>query len=74
MSENLPTLISSEPCPCCLMYLHWSASEQPPQVAYDPSSGLVLYVELVRYCISCGYQQAGYLKIDKEPTWIVKEQ
>ncbi len=66
---NLPAFTSEKPCPKCKELLHWSNSERPPEVHYDTRTGFVSYVELTRFCISCGYREVGFVNIDKAPVW-----
>lgn len=68
--EELPPFTSEKPCPHCKELLHWSEQEQPPTVHFDTRTGIVSYVELMRFCISCGYKEMGFVWIDRQPLWI----
>jgi C4-type Zn-finger protein len=74
MLDNLPAFTSAKPCPRCSELLHWSENEKPPRVEYDTRTGRVLYVELMRFCISCGYREDGYLNIGKDPVWTARKE
>jgi len=67
--NGLPPFVSAKPCPRCHELLHWSEQEKPPHVAFDRRTGRVLYVELMRFCIACGYREEGYLNIGQDPVW-----
>ena len=67
--NSLPPSTSEKPCPRCSELLHWSEHEQPPKVVFDTLTGFVSYVELMRFCISCGYKEVGFVNIDKSPVW-----
>jgi hypothetical protein len=71
--ESFPSLTSEKPCPRCKELLHWSQDEASPRVDYDTRTGFVHSVELMRFCISCGYQEVGFVYIDKQPIWMSSE-
>lgn len=68
-NEYLPPFTSEKPCPRCKELLHWSENEQPPEVHFNTRTGFVSHVELMRFCISCGYKEVGFVNIDKQPVW-----
>ncbi len=67
--ESLPPFTSEKPCPRCKELLHWSQNEAPPKVDFDTRTGLVHFVELMRFCISCDYREVGFVNINKQPIW-----
>ena len=69
MYQSLPPYTSEKPCPRCQELLHWSEHEQPPSVSFNTRTGQIESVSLMRYCISCGYREVGFLPIYRDPTW-----
>ena len=67
--EYLPPFTSEKPCPHCQELLHWSQNEMPPKVDYDTRTGFVYSVDLMRFCIVCGYKEVGFVDVDKAPVW-----
>jgi hypothetical protein len=51
------------------IHLRWSENEHPPQVHFDQSTGRIQSVSLMRFCISCGYKEIGFLAINQMPTF-----
>jgi hypothetical protein len=67
--ECLPQIISEKPCPNCKELLYWSQNEDPPKVDFNTRTGYVRSVELVRFCLNCGYREVGSVTIGKDPVW-----
>jgi hypothetical protein len=68
-NENLPLFTSERPCPRCKELLHWSQHEAPPKVDDNTHTGFVHFVELMRFCISCGSREGDFVNSDKQPVW-----
>ena len=62
---HLPSFTSEKPCPRCKELLHWD--ESASKVHFDTRTGFVSYVDLLRYCIGCGYREVGFVNIDQQP-------
>jgi hypothetical protein len=71
--ESLPEFTSEKPCPRCRELLHWS-DVNPPQVGYNTRTGRVWHVILTRFCIACGYEEEGFVTVEKEPNWKPKKE
>jgi hypothetical protein len=67
--ESLPQITSEKPCPQCKELLYWSQEEASPTVDFNTRTGYVRSVELMRFCINCGYREVGYVNIAKDPIW-----
>lgn len=67
--NDLPPTTSEKPCPRCREFLHWSQNESPPRVHFNTRTGFVSMVELMRFCICCGYREVGSASVDKHPAW-----
>jgi hypothetical protein len=64
--------ISEKACPKCtgeVIRLRWSQNEKPPEVVFDTFTGKIQRVEIMRYCIVCGYKEVGVLVINQMPTF-----
>jgi hypothetical protein len=71
---SLPPFTSEKPCPHCYELLHWSENEKPPRVVYNTRTGYVQYVELMLFCIACGYRLDGYVNVGKDPVWTERKE
>lgn len=67
--EHLSSFTSEKPCPHCYELLHWSGYEAPPAVNFDIRTGKVWSVELMRYCLNCGYRETGLVQVNQSPVW-----
>lgn len=67
--ESLPPIVSEKACPHCKELLYWSQHEEPPNVDFDTKTGYVRSVEIMRFCLNCGYREVGFVTIGKDPLW-----
>jgi hypothetical protein len=67
--ETLPQIASAKHCPNCQELLYWSQNEEPPKVDFNTRTGYVHSVELMRFCLNCGYREVGSVNIGKDPVW-----
>lgn len=63
----LPPFTSEKSCPRCKELLHWD--EPASHVHFDTRTGFVSHVDLIRFCIGCGYKEVGFVNIDQQPVW-----
>jgi hypothetical protein len=69
MQSVRPQVASEKPCPRCKEVLYWSHDEASPRVDFDSRTGYVNSVELMRFCVNCGYREVGSMHIGKDPVW-----
>ena len=67
--ERLPPIVSEKACPRCKELLYWSQREEPPTVDFDTKTGYIRSVEIMRFCLNCGYREVGSVTIGKDPLW-----